>query len=87
MKCAMLGACARGWLVLFDESLLVLACKTFDSPPLLLGYDGSGPPTWTAALDCLGSDATLLSGTFTRDRRLWMRADQGSGQGVLVVEF
>ncbi|HVH97650.1 MAG TPA: hypothetical protein VM869_03030, partial [Enhygromyxa sp.] len=32
---------------LFDESLLVLQCNPPDSPSLLLGYEGSGPPTWT----------------------------------------
>jgi hypothetical protein len=74
-----------GWpsFTLFDESLLVLRCNPHDSPPQLLGYDGSGPPDWTATIGC--ADANLSWGTFefTEDRRLWV----STNAFVLSIEF
>ncbi len=78
-----------GWpkLALFDETLLVLSCNPPDSPPLLLGYDGAGPPDWTATVSCLGADPDLDIARFDQARRLWVRADSDVDEHILTVEL
>lgn len=78
-----------GWasIALFDESLQVLQCNPPDSPPLLLGYDGSGPPDWTAIIDCPGADLSWAPARFTEDRRLWMSENPDADNYIVIVEF
>jgi hypothetical protein len=78
-----------GWpsLTLFDESLLVLICSPPDSPTLLLGYDGSGPPSWTANVACPDADVSWSTARFTEDRRLWLSATPGDDKHILSIEL
>jgi hypothetical protein len=75
-----------GWpgVVVFDESLLVLICNPPDSPPLLLTYDGSGPPNSTTTLDCAYANVASAHARFSEDRRLWMSA---AHEYLVSVEF
>jgi hypothetical protein len=53
-----------------DESLLVLSCSAPERVALL-GYQGSGPPSWTLSLSC-PDDLRVTRFEFDQDGRLWV---------------
>lgn len=80
--------CGDPKLVLFDESRQVVLCSPWESPSMLLGFEGSGPPSWTSTLSCPGTaELSLLHGQFLPDGRLWIYAHEGGLARVVIADF
>jgi hypothetical protein len=76
--------CGFPWVTIFDESRAIVACS--ESKTTILGYEGSGEPSWTLELACSGPWYTAQY-VFRPDGRLWWLARADERTTLNVAEF
>ncbi|NJK31827.1 MAG: hypothetical protein HC927_05065 [Deltaproteobacteria bacterium] len=84
--------CGNPKLAVFDDNLAIVRCNRIgegnvvEDTNTILGYIGSGEPSWTMEIGCFGVPADVVP-VFRQDSRLWLWGGWQGGMRLLVVEF